>query len=81
MDPTRASRMATSGRIGNVLTGPFSSNSTRHPGLALAALAATGLVAAVQYERSSLKRNERLQKNSPENPNLYVSVDRSGGGI
>ncbi|KAI1766235.1 hypothetical protein GGR53DRAFT_464633 [Hypoxylon sp. FL1150] len=72
MDQTRAPRIATSSRLGGV---------TRHPGLALAALAATGLVVAVQYQRSSFKRNERLQKNSPENPNLYVSVDRSGGGI
>ncbi|XXG94393.1 hypothetical protein Hte_000648 [Hypoxylon texense] len=73
MDQTRASsRMATGGRLSGV---------TRHPGLALTALVATGVLATVQYKRSSLKRNERLQKNSAENPNLYVSVDRSGGGI
>ncbi|KAI2618829.1 hypothetical protein GGR54DRAFT_144404 [Hypoxylon sp. NC1633] len=68
MDQTRAARMA-NGRT------------TRRPGLALAAVVAVGVVAAVQYRRSALTRNEAAQKNSPEHPNLYVSVDRSGGGI
>lgn len=53
----------------------------RRPGLALAAVAAVGIAAAVQYKRSELTRNEKAQKNSPEHPNFYVSVDRSGGGI
>ncbi|KAI1381777.1 hypothetical protein F4677DRAFT_3606 [Hypoxylon crocopeplum] len=71
MNPTRAPRMANGGRL----------NITRHPGLAIAAVVTTGVVAAVQYKRSALTRNERAQKNSPEHPNFYVSVDRSGGGI
>ncbi|OTA94478.1 hypothetical protein M434DRAFT_394749 [Hypoxylon sp. CO27-5] len=56
-------------------------NITRHPGLALAAVAATAIISAVQYRRSALTRNERAQKNSPDHPNFYVSVERSGGGI
>ncbi|KAI1394075.1 uncharacterized protein F4822DRAFT_386989 [Hypoxylon trugodes] len=71
MDHSRASRMTTSGRL----------SVTRHPAIALAAVAATGIFAAVRYQRSALTRNERAQKHSPENPNFYVSVDRSGGGI
>ncbi|KAI5866643.1 hypothetical protein GGS23DRAFT_551402 [Durotheca rogersii] len=56
---------------------------TRHPGLAAAAVVAAGLVAAVRYQRSALTRNELAQKqrSSPDQPNFYVSVDRSGGGI
>ncbi|KAI0843197.1 hypothetical protein F5Y06DRAFT_292181 [Hypoxylon sp. FL0890] len=71
MDPSRAARMGNAGRF----------NITRHPGLALAAVAATSVIAAVQYRRSALIRNEKAQKNSPDSPNFYVSVDRSGGGI
>ncbi|KAI1409121.1 hypothetical protein F5Y13DRAFT_170762 [Hypoxylon sp. FL1857] len=71
MDQTRAARMASGGRF----------NVTRHPGLAIAAVTATGIIAAVQYRRSAITRNEKAQKNSAENPNFYVSVDRSGGGI
>ncbi|KAI0845151.1 hypothetical protein F5Y00DRAFT_247158 [Daldinia vernicosa] len=69
MDRTRAARMTTGGP------------SSRHPGLALAAVATAGIAVAVQYRRSVLTRNEKAQKNSPEHPNFYVSVDRSGGGI
>ncbi|KAI2468910.1 hypothetical protein F4781DRAFT_245800 [Annulohypoxylon bovei var. microspora] len=71
MDRTGASRMASGGRL----------SITRHPGLALAAVAATGIIAAVRYQQSALTRNEKAQRNSVENPNFYVSVDRSGGGI
>ncbi|KAI1143042.1 hypothetical protein F5Y05DRAFT_140552 [Hypoxylon sp. FL0543] len=71
MDPSRAARMTNGGRF----------NVTRRPGLALAAVAATGILAAVQYRRSALTRNEKAQKNSSDSPNFYVSVDRSGGGI
>ncbi|KAI0136011.1 hypothetical protein F4776DRAFT_663859 [Hypoxylon sp. NC0597] len=71
MDSTRAARMTSGGRF----------NVTRHPGLTLAAVTAMGIIAAVQYKRSALTRNERAQKNSPDHPNFYVSVDRSGGGI
>ncbi|KAI1395895.1 hypothetical protein F4819DRAFT_477071 [Hypoxylon fuscum] len=67
MDPIRAPRIsATGGRL----------NVTRHPALALAAVAATGIAATVLYKRTALSRNEKAQKNS-----FYVSVDRSGGGI
>ncbi|KAI1465874.1 uncharacterized protein F4812DRAFT_115402 [Daldinia caldariorum] len=69
MDQTRAARITTGGRL------------SRHPGLALAAVATAGIAVAVQYRRSVLSRNERAQKNSSESPNFYVSVDRSGGGI
>ncbi|KAI0175947.1 hypothetical protein GGR52DRAFT_337860 [Hypoxylon sp. FL1284] len=72
MAPTRVPQMHSSGRLGGV---------TRHPGIAMAAVAMTGVLAAVQYRRSALTRNERAQKNSPDHPNFYVSVDRSGGGI
>ncbi|KAI0013075.1 hypothetical protein F4779DRAFT_475081 [Xylariaceae sp. FL0662B] len=43
------------------------------------AIFATGMVVGVQYQRSALKRNEQTQKDAAEN--LYVSVDRSGGGV
>ncbi|KAI8965743.1 hypothetical protein F5Y11DRAFT_344054 [Daldinia sp. FL1419] len=69
MDHTRATRMTTAGRL------------SRHPGLALAAVATAGIAVAVQYRRSVLSRNEQAQKNSAGHPNFYVSVDRSGGGI
>ncbi|RYP39434.1 hypothetical protein DL767_002168 [Monosporascus sp. MG133] len=59
--------------------------STKHRGLALFALAAAGLAAAgVQYGRSAMRRNELAQRRGgadSDAPNLYVSVDRSGGGI
>ncbi|KAI1462072.1 hypothetical protein F4805DRAFT_192993 [Annulohypoxylon moriforme] len=71
MDRTGASRIVNGGRHGI----------TRHPGLALAAVAATGIVAAVRYQQTAMNRNEKAQKSSAENPNFYVSVDRSGGGI
>ncbi|KAI1107448.1 hypothetical protein F4804DRAFT_329182 [Jackrogersella minutella] len=71
MDRTGATRVVNGGRL----------NLTRHPVLALAAVAVTGLAATVQYKRSALQRNEKAQKNSADHPNLYVSVDRSGGGI
>ncbi|KAI2614157.1 uncharacterized protein GGS25DRAFT_36750 [Hypoxylon fragiforme] len=71
MDQARASRMIHSSRPGL----------TRRPAVALAALAATGIAVAVQYQRTALTRNEQAQKNSPDHPNFYVSVDRSGGGI
>ncbi|KAI1366791.1 hypothetical protein F5Y08DRAFT_119050 [Xylaria arbuscula] len=49
--------------------------------LLLAGIMTTGLaVAAVSYRRMILTRNERAQRNGQE-PNYYVTVDRSGGGI
>ncbi|KAI3320058.1 hypothetical protein HD806DRAFT_507622 [Xylariaceae sp. AK1471] len=49
--------------------------------LLLAGILATGLtVAAVQYKRMAIARNERAQREG-QRPNFYVSVDRSGGGI
>ncbi|OTB06346.1 hypothetical protein M426DRAFT_319078 [Hypoxylon sp. CI-4A] len=70
MDP-RTAKMVSGSRLGVA----------RHPVVAAAAVAATSILAAVTYRRSALTRNERAQKNSAENPNFYVSVDRSGGGI
>ncbi|KAI1335462.1 hypothetical protein F5Y15DRAFT_250238 [Xylariaceae sp. FL0016] len=54
----------------------------RHPVL-LAGLLATSLAASFQYNRLSLARNDRRQqqKQASDNPNYYVSVERSGGGI
>ncbi|KAI0898545.1 hypothetical protein F4806DRAFT_364751 [Annulohypoxylon nitens] len=71
MDRIGASRISNTGRLGI----------TRHPALAFTAVAATGIIAAVRYQRSAMTRNERAQKSSAEHPNFYVSVDRSGGGI
>ncbi|KAI1074977.1 hypothetical protein F5B20DRAFT_420996 [Whalleya microplaca] len=52
----------------------------RHRGLYLAAaMFVTGIAVGVRYQRSALTRNEQAQKSAAEN--LYVSVDRSGGGI
>ncbi|KAK7748501.1 hypothetical protein SLS62_008541 [Diatrype stigma] len=52
------------------------STSSNLPVFALAAgLTAVGL----QYGRTTLRRNEQAQRDVA--PNLYVSVDRSGGGI
>ncbi|KAI8954103.1 hypothetical protein F4801DRAFT_46744 [Xylaria longipes] len=50
--------------------------------LVLASVLATGIVAfaGVQYKRTSIARNERVQREG-QAPNFYVSVDRSGGGI
>ncbi|KAK5624299.1 hypothetical protein RRF57_000015 [Xylaria bambusicola] len=55
----------------------FETLSRQRP-LILAGLIATGIVAAVQYKRMSIARNERAQRNEG---GYYVSVDRSGGGI
>ncbi|OIW31965.1 hypothetical protein CONLIGDRAFT_678404 [Coniochaeta ligniaria NRRL 30616] len=49
----------------------------RRPGLVILGTAAVGFIAGFKYKASSYKRNELAQKNS----GLYVSVDRSGGGI
>ncbi|KXJ95292.1 hypothetical protein Micbo1qcDRAFT_230573 [Microdochium bolleyi] len=48
-------------------------------GLATAAAA----FAAVRYKQASMSRNELRQRTAAtaEQPNFYVSVDRSGGGI
>ncbi|KAL7628929.1 hypothetical protein AAE478_000446 [Parahypoxylon ruwenzoriense] len=72
MDRTQPSRVASSGRL----------YITRHPALAATAIVAAGLTAMVRYKRYSLTRNELAQKSSsPDHPNFYVSVERSGGGI
>ncbi|KAK9776664.1 hypothetical protein AB5N19_11214 [Seiridium cardinale] len=51
----------------------------RRPGLALLALAASGIGAVFYVKNSSMRRNEAAQKNAQGS--YYVSVDRSGGGI
>jgi len=53
---------------------------TRHPRLTLAGLAILGTGLGIRHISSSLRDNELAQKNSAAQ-NLYVSVDRSGGGI
>ncbi len=53
---------------------------SRHP-LLVASIVSTGLIiAGIQYKRMAIARNEQAQRNGQE-PNFYVSVDRSGGGI
>ncbi|KAI1175082.1 hypothetical protein F4777DRAFT_346540 [Nemania sp. FL0916] len=53
----------------------------RHRPLLVAGLVFTGLgVAGIQYKRTAIARNERAQREGRE-PNFYVSVERSGGGI
>lgn len=49
----------------------------RRPGLVILGTAAVGFIAGFKYKASSYKRNELVQRDS----GLYVSVDRSGGGI
>ncbi|KAH8912377.1 hypothetical protein BR93DRAFT_922337 [Coniochaeta sp. PMI_546] len=49
----------------------------RRPGLVILGTAAVGFIAGFKYKASSYKKNELAQKNA----GLYVSVDRSGGGI
>jgi hypothetical protein len=55
----------------------------RHRGLFIFAATITGLAAATRYRTAAaIRQNELAQRNaSPEHPNYYVSVDRSGGGI
>lgn len=52
-------------------------NPSRRPGLVILGTAAVGFIAGFKYKASSYKRNELVQRDS----GLYVSVDRSGGGI
>ncbi|KAI1828139.1 hypothetical protein F4861DRAFT_535562 [Xylaria intraflava] len=53
----------------------------QHRPLLLATILSAGLAAAgFQYKRKAIARNERAQRESQQ-PNFYVSVDRSGGGI
>ncbi|KAK8105375.1 uncharacterized protein PG998_004154 [Apiospora kogelbergensis] len=52
----------------------------RHRGLYLVAATITGLAVGARYKASAIKRNEQAQKAS-DDPNYYVSVDRSGGGV
>ena len=54
--------------------------------LALVSIGLAAAVAGVQYNKTMLRRNELAQRQrdggaSDGQPNLYVSVDRSGGGI
>ncbi len=43
-------------------------------------MAAVGIGLGIRYQANALKNNELAQKNSDAH-NLYVSVDRSGGGV
>ncbi|KAI3400560.1 hypothetical protein diail_2761 [Diaporthe ilicicola] len=53
---------------------------SRHPRIALFALTAAGVALGIKYQADNLAKNERAQR-STRDPNYYVSVDRSGGGI
>ncbi len=54
---------------------------SRHRGLAIVAVAAAAAVAVgIRYQANALRNNELAQKNAHPD-NLYVPVDRSGGGI
>ncbi|KAL1874499.1 hypothetical protein Daus18300_003518 [Diaporthe australafricana] len=53
---------------------------SRHPRLALLALTAAGVTLGIKYQQDNLAKNERAQR-ATNDPNYYVSVDRSGGGI
>ncbi|KAI7784569.1 hypothetical protein SLS64_008428 [Diaporthe eres] len=53
---------------------------SRHPRLALFALTAAGVGLGIKYQSDNLAKNERAQR-STNDPNYYVSVDRSGGGV
>ncbi|KAI0409533.1 hypothetical protein F4802DRAFT_544383 [Xylaria palmicola] len=54
--------------------------SHQRPFLLAGALASGLALAGAQYRRTAIARNERAQREGRE-PNFYVSVDRSGGGI
>ncbi|KAI1352932.1 hypothetical protein F5Y01DRAFT_278191 [Xylaria sp. FL0043] len=73
MNQTRATGLSNNGRM------------FRQRPFLLASIFATGLVfAGVQYKRTAIARNERAQRAARaagQEPNFYVSVDRSGGGI
>ncbi|KAJ0118000.1 hypothetical protein J7T55_014451 [Diaporthe amygdali] len=53
---------------------------SRHPRLAIFALTAAGVALGIKYQSDNLARNEKAQR-ATRDPNYYVSVDRSGGGI
>ncbi|KAK4043411.1 hypothetical protein C8A01DRAFT_32537 [Parachaetomium inaequale] len=52
---------------------------TRHPRLTIAGLAILGTGMGFRHVSRSYRQNEEAQKKSASN--LYVTVDRSGGGI
>lgn len=52
----------------------------RRPGLMFAALTIVGATLGFRYQASIIRNNDLAQKNS-DSSNLYVSVERSGGGI
>ncbi|KAK2067769.1 hypothetical protein P8C59_001479 [Phyllachora maydis] len=53
---------------------------SRRPGVLVVSVAAFGVGWGFSYFASKQRRNELAQKNSAT-PNLYVSVERSGGGV
>ncbi|KAI1497327.1 hypothetical protein F5X99DRAFT_27144 [Biscogniauxia marginata] len=72
---TAASRMDHS-RTSRVSTGA-ARPIARHRGLLLLGIVATGLAASVQYSKIQRERQSSLS----DRPNMYPSVDRTGGGI
>ncbi|KAL1868759.1 hypothetical protein VTK73DRAFT_3511 [Phialemonium thermophilum] len=52
----------------------------RRPGILLFTALVAGSAVGLKYMASKMRENELAQKNS-SSPNLYVTVDRSGGGI
>ncbi|KAK4236990.1 hypothetical protein C8A03DRAFT_35103 [Achaetomium macrosporum] len=52
---------------------------TRHPRLTLSGFALLGIGLGIRHRARTLRNNELRQKNSEGS--LYVSVDRSGGGV
>ncbi|KAK4134342.1 hypothetical protein BT67DRAFT_316192 [Trichocladium antarcticum] len=52
---------------------------TRRPALTIAGLALAGACLGFKHVSKTLHENEQAQKNAARN--LYVSVDRSGGGV
>ncbi len=53
---------------------------SRRPALVLAACTVVAATVGFRYQASIIRNNEQAQKNSGS-PNLYVTVERSGGGI
>ncbi|KAK3318449.1 hypothetical protein B0H66DRAFT_603035 [Apodospora peruviana] len=54
---------------------------TRRPTLTAFAFALASVGFGFKYISVTLRRNELAQKSDASGPNLYVTVDRSGGGI
>ncbi|KAL2255848.1 hypothetical protein VTK26DRAFT_2621 [Humicola hyalothermophila] len=75
MEPTKANPPPSSST-----SSAFFRMFSRRPGLAFAAMTLTGVGLGFRHASRAFRENERAQTNSP-GQNLYVSVDRSGGGV